>query len=108
MAVTLLSSCLHSARPNGRALCRLVLCGLLLASSVVQADERKDTQQQINKARQDVAELEKLIKQIQAEKSAAQKALQGTEKEIGDLEKNIRSLETEQKKKMSRKSASLN
>lgn len=98
MAVTLLSSCLHSARPNGRALCRLVLCGLLLASSVVQADERKDTQQQINKARQDVAELERLIKQIQTEKSAAQKALQGTEKEIGDLEKNIRSLETEQKK----------
>lgn len=98
MAVTLLPPSPHSARPNGRALCGLLIYVLLLASPALQADERKDTQQQINQAQQDVSELERLIKQIQAEKSAAQQALQNTEKEIGDLEKNIRSLETEQKK----------
>ncbi|NLY16804.1 MAG: peptidoglycan DD-metalloendopeptidase family protein [Gammaproteobacteria bacterium] len=62
------------------------------------ADERSRAQQDIRKAEQDIAELEKLIRQIQTEKSAAQQALQQTEKEIGDLEKNIRSLEAEQKK----------
>ena len=86
-------------RALSRRLGPLLLGVLLLAGSpLLQADERKQAQQDIRKAQQDIAELEKLIKQIQTEKSAAQKALQDTEKDIGDLEKNIRSLEAEQKK----------
>ncbi len=82
-----------------RPLGSLLLAGLLLAASpLLAADERSQAQQDIRKAQQDIAELEKLIKQIQSEKSTAQKALQDTEKDIGDLEKNIRSLESEQKK----------
>ena len=76
----------------------LLLAGLLAGSPLAFADERKAAQKDIRQAQQDIAELEKLIKQIQTEKSAAQKELQATEKEIGDLEKNIRSLESEQKK----------
>lgn len=82
-----------------RRVCPLLLGALLLTSSpMLPADERSRAQQDIRKAEQDIAELEKLIRQIQTEKSAAQQALQQTEKEIGDLEKNIRSLEAEQKK----------
>lgn len=77
-----------------------LLLGAWLAGSspLLLADERSDAQKDIRKAQQDIAELEKLIKQIQSEKSAAQKALQDTEKDIGNLEKDIRSLEAEQKK----------
>lgn len=75
-----------------------LLAGWLLGSPLAMADERSATQQDIRRAQQDIAELEKLIKQIQSEKSVAQKELQSTEKDIGDLEKNIRSLESEQKK----------
>ena len=82
-----------------RRVCPLLLGALLLTGSpMLPADERSRAQQDIRKAEQDIAELEKLIRQIQTEKSAAQQALQQTEKEIGDLEKNIRSLEAEQKK----------
>lgn len=86
------------SRGRLRQLCSCVLLALWVGSPLVMADERKAAQQDIRKAQQDIAELEKLIKQIQTEKSAAQQALQATEKEIGDLEKNIRSLEAEQKK----------
>ena len=78
--------------------CALLLTSLLAWTTGLQADERSAAQQDIQKAQQDIAELEKLIKAIQAEKSTAQQALQATEKDIGDLEKNIRSLESEQKK----------
>lgn len=82
-----------------RRVCPLLLGALLLTGSpMLPADERSRAQQDIRKVEQDIAELEKLIRQIQTEKSAAQQALQQTEKEIGDLEKNIRSLEAEQKK----------
>lgn len=82
-----------------RRVCPLLFGALLLTGSpMLPADERSQAQQDIRKAEQDIAELEKLIRQIQTEKSAAQQALQQTEKEIGDLEKNIRSLEAEQKK----------
>lgn len=81
-----------------RRVCPLLFGALLLTGSpMLPADERSQAQQDIRKAEQDIAELEKLIRQIQTEKSAAQQALQQTEKEIGDLEKNIRSLEAEQK-----------
>ena len=69
-----------------RRVCPLLLGALLLTGSpMLPADERSRAQQDIRKAEQDIAELEKLIKQIQTEKSAAQQALQQTEKEIGDL-----------------------
>ena len=91
---------LHSSLPcrprrsGWRALGGLLLCAALAAGPAsLFADERSSTQKEIRKAQQDIVELEKLIKQIQAEKSDAQKALQGTEKDIGELEKNIRSLE---------------
>lgn len=87
--------------------CALLLTSLLAWTTGLQADERSAAQQDIQKAQQDIAELEKLIKAIQAEKSTAQQALQATEKDIGDLEKNIRSLESEQKK-TSKKSGNLN
>lgn len=84
-----------------RTLTQLLLCALLAGSLLpAAADERSKTRTEINQARQDIAELEKLIKQIQTEKSAAQQALQSTEKEIGQLEQDIRSLEGEQKKNL--------
>ena len=46
----------------------------LLGSAI--ADERADARKQIEAARQDVAELQKLLKQIEQEKSAVQKQLQ--------------------------------
>lgn len=73
----------------------LILSSYALLS---QADERATTQKKIQQADKDIAELQQLLKQIQAEKSTAQQALQKTEQAIGELEKNIHSLETEQKK----------
>ncbi len=59
------------------------------------ADERADARKQIEAARQDVAELQKLLKQIEQEKSAVQKQLQTTESEMGDLEQQVDSLQQE-------------
>ena len=65
----------------------------LLGSAV--ADERADARQQIEAARKDVAELQKLLKQIEQEKSAVHKQLQTTESEMGKLEKQVDSLQQE-------------
>ncbi|MEL7557651.1 murein hydrolase activator EnvC [Stutzerimonas chloritidismutans] len=65
----------------------------LLGSAI--ADERADARKQIEAARQDVAELQKLLKQIELEKSAVQKQLQTTESEMGQLEKQVDSLQQE-------------
>lgn len=59
------------------------------------ADERADAHKQIEAARQDVAELQKLLKQIEREKSTVQKQLQTTESEMGQLEKQVDSLQQE-------------
>ncbi len=59
------------------------------------ADERADARKQIEAARQDVAELQKLLKQIEREKSTVQKQLQTTESEMGQLEKQVDSLQQE-------------
>lgn len=59
------------------------------------ADERATAQQQIEAARKDVAELQRLLKKIEQEKSGVQKQLQTTESEMGDLEKQVDSLQKE-------------
>jgi septal ring factor EnvC (AmiA/AmiB activator) len=59
------------------------------------ADERAATQQQIEAARKDVAELQRLLKQIEQEKTGVQKQLQTTESELGELEKQVDSLQQE-------------
>ena len=59
------------------------------------ADERAAAQQQIEAARKDVAELQRLLKKIEQEKSGVQKQLQTTESELGELEKQVDSLQQE-------------
>src|SRR5690606_2998384 len=61
----------------------------------VVADERTEARQQIEAARKDVAELQKLLKQIEQEKSAVHKQLKTTESEMGELEKQVDSLQQE-------------
>ncbi len=72
----------------------LALAFLCLLGPAV-ADERAAARQQIEAARQDIAELQKLLKQIEQEKSGVQKQLQTTESEMGQLEKQVDSLQQE-------------
>jgi septal ring factor EnvC (AmiA/AmiB activator) len=62
------------------------------------ADERAQTQQQLDATRQDIAELKKLLGKLQEEKSGVQKDLKGTETEMGKLEKQVDALQKELKK----------
>ncbi|MCH4899396.1 MULTISPECIES: murein hydrolase activator EnvC [Pseudomonas] len=62
------------------------------------ADERAQTQQQLDATRQDIAELKKLLGKLQEEKSGVQKELKGTETEMGKLEKQVEALQKELKK----------
>ena len=62
------------------------------------ADERAQTQQQLDAARKDVTELKKRLGELQQEKSGVQKDLRGTETEMGKLEKQVEALQKEQKK----------
>ncbi|WLG22967.1 murein hydrolase activator EnvC [Pseudomonas sp. FP1154] len=62
------------------------------------ADERAQTQQQLDATRQDIAELKKLLGKLQEEKSGVQKDLRGTETEMGKLEKQVDALQQELKK----------
>ncbi|MGZ7458309.1 murein hydrolase activator EnvC family protein [Pseudomonas sp. Ma2-10] len=62
------------------------------------ADERAQTQQQLDATRQDIAELKKLLGKLQEEKSGVQKDLKGTETEMGKLEKQVEALQNELKK----------
>jgi septal ring factor EnvC (AmiA/AmiB activator) len=78
-----------------RALIALVLMCLLTPAF---ADERAQTQQQLEAARKDVTELKKRLGELQQEKSGVQKDLRGTETEMGKLEKQVEALQKEQKK----------
>lgn len=49
------------------------------------ADERADTQRQLEQTQKDIGELKKLLDGIQQEKSGVQKQLKSTETEMGDL-----------------------
>ncbi|WP_028695694.1 murein hydrolase activator EnvC family protein [Pseudomonas cremoricolorata] len=78
-----------------RALLPLALSCLL---SPAFADERAQTQQQLDATRKDIAELQKMLGKIQAEKAGVQKDLQTTETEIGTLEKQVEALQQQLKK----------
>lgn len=75
-----------------RLLLALALSALL---SPAIADERTQALKQIEAARKDVAELQKLLKQIEQEKSAVHKQLQTTESEMGQLERQVDALQQE-------------
>ncbi|MND96510.1 Murein hydrolase activator EnvC precursor [compost metagenome] len=76
------------------------LAFVLLASLItpVMADQRAETQQQLDKAAKDVAELKKLLQQLQQEKSGVQADLKKTETEMGTLEQQVKDLQQELEK----------
>ena len=79
-----------------RALIALALICLL--NPAFADDERAQTQKQIEAARQDVAELQKVLGKLQEEKAGVQKDLKATETEMGKLEKQVEVLQKELKK----------
>lgn len=78
-----------------RALLPLALSCLL---SPAFADERAQTQQQLEATRKDIAELQNALGKVQAEKAGVQKDLQTTETQIGTLEKQVEALQQQLKK----------
>ncbi|WP_442110472.1 murein hydrolase activator EnvC family protein [Pseudomonas sp. NUPR-001] len=76
----------------------LILLALSCLLSPAFADERAQTQQQLDATRQDIAELKKMLGQLQQEKSGVQKDLRSTETDIGKLEKQVEALQQELKK----------
>ncbi len=78
-----------------RALIFLAL-SCLLAPAI--ADERAQTQQQLDATRQDIAELKKTLGKLQEEKAGVQKDLKSTETDIGNLEKQVEALQQALKK----------
>lgn len=76
----------------------LILLALTCLFSPAFADERAQTQQQLDATRQDIADLKKLLGQLQQEKSGVQKDLRSTETDIGKLEKQVEALQKELKK----------
>lgn len=86
--------------PSGVASPMLRILALILLSSLIApaiADQRADTQRQLEAARQDVAELKKLLEKLQQEKSGVQQQLKKTETEMGDLENQVKELQRELK-----------
>ncbi|VXC16745.1 Peptidase M23 [Pseudomonas sp. 8AS] len=79
-----------------RALALIVLTSLLAPAAF--ADEKADAQKQLEAARADVAELKKLLEQLQKEKSGVQKDLKRTESEMGQLQKQVNGLQQEMNK----------
>ncbi len=88
-------SILGTPNPMLRALILLALSCLL---SPAFADERVQTQQQLDATRQDIAELKKTLGKLQEEKAGVQKDLKATETDIGNLEKQVEALQQELKK----------
>ncbi|MGG5287796.1 murein hydrolase activator EnvC family protein [Pseudomonas shirazensis] len=76
----------------------LILLALSCLLSPAFADERAQTQQQLDATRQDIAELKKMLGKLQEEKSGVQKDLMSTETDIGNLEKQVEALQQELKK----------
>lgn len=76
----------------------LILLALSCLLSPAFADERAQTQQQLEATRQDIAELKKTLDKLQEEKSGVQKDLKATETDIGNLEKQVEALQQELKK----------
>ena len=88
-------SILGTPNPMLRALILLALSCLL---SPAFADERAQTQQQLDATRHDIAELKKTLGKLQEEKAGVQKDLKATETDIGNLEKQVEALQQELKK----------
>lgn len=80
-----------------RALLPLLLICLLSPLAAV-ADERADTQRQLEQTQKDINELKKNLKNIQDEKSGVQKQLKSTETQMGDLEKQIKQIQDDMQK----------
>ncbi|KAF1069024.1 MAG: Murein hydrolase activator EnvC [Pseudomonas citronellolis] len=80
-----------------RALASLLLI-CLLSPLLAVADERADTQRQIEQTQKDILDLKKTLDGIQEEKSGVQKQLKSTETQMGDLEKQIKTLQDDLKK----------
>ena len=76
----------------------LILLALSCLLSPAFADERAQTQQQLDATRQDIAELKKMLGKLQEEKAGVQKDLKATETDIGNLEKQVEALQQELKK----------
>lgn len=76
----------------------LILLALSCLLNPAFADERAQTQQQLDATRQDIAELKKMLGKLQEEKSGVQKDLKSTETDIGNLEKQVEALQQELKK----------
>lgn len=76
-----------------RALALILLSCLLIPAY---GDQKAQTQQQLEAARKDVAELKKMLEKLQQEKSGVQKQLRSTEQEMGELEKQVRELQQQQ------------
>ena len=76
----------------------LITLALVCVLQPAMADERAQTQQQLDATRQDITELKKLLGKLQEEKSGVQKDLRGTETEMGKLEKQVQELQKELKK----------
>jgi murein hydrolase activator len=77
-----------------RTLAFLALAALTLPAY---ADDRSQTQQQIEATRQDIAELKKVLTQLQQARADVQKDLRGTEVEMGKLQKQVDALEQQLK-----------
>ncbi|MBD2837271.1 murein hydrolase activator EnvC [Pseudomonas sp. JM0905a] len=77
-----------------RTLALVILASLM---TPVMADQRTETQQQLDQAAKDVGELKKLLKQLQEEKSGVQADLKKTETEMGNLEQQVKDLQQELK-----------
>ena len=69
----------------------LVLLASLTAPTF--ADQKAETQKQLDAARADVAELKKMLEKLQREKSSVQQELKRSETEMGQLQKQVDSLE---------------
>ena len=76
----------------------LILLALSCLLSPAFADERAQTQQQLDATRHDIAELKKTLGKLQEEKAGVQKDLKATETDIGNLEKQVEALQQELKK----------
>lgn len=76
----------------------IALALMCLLNPAFADDERAQTQKQIDAARQDVAELQKVLSKLQEEKAGVQKDLRTTETEMGKLEKQVEVLQKELKK----------
>jgi septal ring factor EnvC (AmiA/AmiB activator) len=76
----------------------LILIAMTCLFSTAYADERAQTQQQLDATRQDITELKKALAQVQQEKSGVQKDLRTTETKMGELQKQVEALQQQLKK----------